>query len=179
MIDNNKKIIQLNLKIKRTDSTTGKEKSLLKLVKNRRTESLPNLPTSKYKENDQNLYNQQNISSNHIQEIHIDLKNLPKEIFDKYIPTKNCSKNNSLPFRNRINNSYSLESTISPKIDKTVTITSESLPYISNNTYTPPYIEMYKAEVGKYKENKMMYKNREREKQSYSMVNTYSKDKVY
>ena len=179
MIDNNKKIIQLNLKIKRTDPNTGKEKSLLKLVKNRRTESLPNLPTSKYKENNQNLYNQQNISSNHIQEIHIDLKNLPKEIFDKYIPTKNCSKNNSLPFRNRINNSYSLESTISPKIDKTVTITSESLPYISNNTYTPPYIEMYKAEVGKYKENKMMYKNREREKQSYSMDNTYSKDKTY
>ena len=179
MRDNNKKIIQLNLKIKRSNPNTGKENSLLKLVKNRRTESLPNLPNNIYKENDQNLYNQQNINSNHIQEIHIDLKNIPKEIFDKYIPTKNCSLNNSLPFRNKINNSYSQESTISPKINKTVTITSESLPYISNNTYSPPIIEVHKAEVGKYKENKMMYKNKEREKQSYSMDNTYSKDKTY
>ena len=178
MIDNNKKIIQLNLKIKRTNPNTGKESSLLKLVKNRRTESLPNLTNNIYKENDQNLYNQQNISSNHIQEIHIDLKNIPKEIFDKSIPTRNFPQNNFLPFRNKINKSYSLES-ISPKVDKTVTITSESLPYISNNTYTPPFIEMYKAEIGKYKENKMMYKNREREKQSYSMDNTYSKDKIF
>ena len=179
MNDQNKKIIQLNLKIKRTNPSTEKQNSLLKLVKNRRTESLPNLSNINYKENDQNLYNQQNISSNHIREIHIDLKNIPKETFDKCIPTKNYSQNNSLPFRNKINISFSQESSISPKVDKTVTITSDTLPYISNNTYTPPLIEMYKAEMGKIKENKIIYKNREREKQSYSMDNTYSKDKTY
>ena len=156
-----------NIKKRRTKTHTEKEISTPSLVKNRRTESVPNLPNNQYIGNN-TLYNQYNINSKHIQEIHIDLKNLPKGMYNKYNPEPKYSQNNSLTFRNKNNNNYSQESYNSPRINNTDANTPENLAYIQNITYSPPFIETYEIQYG-----------RDRGNQNRSMDNTYYQSKTY
>ena len=155
-------------KKRRTKTNTEKDIPAPTLVKNRRIESVPNLPNNKYIEND-TLYNQYNINSKHIQEIHIDLKNIPKGIYDKY----KSEENNSLTFRN--NNNYSQESYDSPRINRTVANTPEYLAYIQNNSYSPPFVDTYEIQFGKNQN----YNFRDRGNQNNSMDNTYYQNKTY
>jgi len=154
-------------KKKRTKTYTEKEISNPALVKNRRTESVPNLPNNQYIENN-TLYNQYNINSKHIQEIHIDLKNVPKGLYSKYNLEQKYSQNNSLTFRNKNTNDYSQESYNSPRINKTVANTPEYLAYMQNNSYSPSYIETYEVQF-----------RRGRGNQNKSMDNTYYENKTY
>ena len=156
-----------NIKKRRTKTHTEKEISTPSLVKNRRTESVPNLPNNQYIGNN-TLYNQYNINSKHIQEIHIDLKNLPKGMYNKYNPEPKYSQNNSLTFRNKNNTNYSKESYNSPRINNTDANTPENLAYIQNITYSPPFIETYEIQYG-----------RDRGNQNRSMDNTYYQSKTY
>ena len=156
MNDKNKK--------RRTKTYTEKEISTPALVKNRRTESVPNLPDGQYIGNN-TLYNQYNINSKHIQEIHINLKDLPKRVYNKYNPEQKYSQNNSLTFRNKNNKNYSQESYNSPRINNTDANTPEYLAYIQNNTYSPPFVETYEVQFGRDRGN--------------SMDNTYYQNKTY
>ena len=156
-----------NIKKRRTKTHTEKEISTPSLVKNRRTESVPNLPNNQYIGNN-TLYNQYNINSKHIQEIHIDLKNLPKGMYNKYNPEPKYSQNNSLTFRNKNNNNYFQESYNSSRINNTDANTPENLAYIQNITYSPPFVETYEIQFG-----------RDRGNQNRSMDNTYYQSKTY
>ena len=156
-----------NIKKRRTKTYTEKEISAPSLAKNRRTESVPNLPNNQYIGTN-TLYNQYNINSKHIQEIHIDLKNLPKGIYNKYNPDQQYYQNNSLTFRNKNSNNYSQESYNSPRINNTDANTPENIKYIQKNTYSPPLVETYEVQFGK-----------DRRKQNKSMDNTYYQNKTY
>ena len=156
-----------NIKKRRTKTHTEKEIFAPSLAKNRRTESVPNLPNNQYIGTN-TLYNQYNINSKHIQEIHIDLKNLPKGIYNKYNPDQYHYQNNSLTFRNKNSNNYSQESYNSPRINNTDANTPENLAYIQNNTYSPPFVEA----------NEIQFR-RDRGNQNKSMDNTYYQSKTY
>ena len=182
MADINKKIIKFNSKIRRNNNNNiEKENSFQTFSKIKRTESLPNLPNDIYKENNQNIYNQSNLgNSKPIQEIHIDLKNIPKEIFNKYKMHKK-NKNQSISYI-----SYSHESTYSPRIYQSVTNNSDTLPYFQNNTDTLPIIQTYEVILGKNQQIKKVYtntdsnKNKKRkiERANNSMDITYYKPRV-
>ena len=175
MTDITKKIIKHNLKIKSNKINIEKENSFQTILKTKRTESLPNFPNNKYKQNNQ-IINNQSRNSRSIKEIHINLKNIPKSIFNKYkVNKKNKNQNIS-------NINYSNETTNSPKINQLVKNNSDAKINFQKQANSPPAIETYVIKLAKNQQIKKVYTNnnnkRKIERENNSMDITYYKPRI-
>ena len=156
--------MKLNFKLLKNKNNTEIDNSFQSFSKSKRTESLPNLNSEKYKENIQYSNNYNTLNPKDIQEIHINFKNIPKGInnekeIDNKIKNTNTSERNSLSFRNKINNSFSQESINSQNRN-----IFDSIRIFHNNTYTQPTSELYKIKLDKKKKIIIFIKNIEKKK---------------
>ena len=170
--------MKLNFKLLKNKNNTEIDNSFQSFSKSKRTESLPNLNSEKYKENISYSNNYNTLNPKDIQEIHINFKNIPKGInnkkeIDNKIKNTNISERNSLSFRNKINNSFSQESINSENRN-----IFDSIPIFHNNTYTQPTSELYKIKLEKKKEDNNIYK-KYRKKENKSFDITYYKPTLF
>jgi hypothetical protein len=185
----NEKKMKLNIKLRKRNKTNNENEYSSRSFSrpsNKRTESTPNIPNNITLNENSPRFNESNfLNSRNIQEIRIDLKNIPKGNIKNYkLHKKNKisypqSQNNSLSFGNKMNNSFSQESINSPHTYRTNTNFSESISNYHNNTFTQPTNRAYEVKYGKNKKNKIIFNNNYKEKENDSMEIPYYRPKGY
>ena len=177
----NKKKMKLDFKQKQRNKTNNNNNDhsfqSFSRPKNKRTESTPNISNViTLNDNSPRFYDSNYLNSRNIQEIRIDLKNIPKgsnKIYKipKIIKLSNPqSQNNSLLIGNKMNKSFSQESINSPRYNYTTNPNiSDSISNYHNNTFSQPTIGIYKVKFKKKRINKIIYNNINKENESMDM----------